>query len=81
MGRLIFFLLLAAIAYAAWRWLKGQQRLGADRRDQRARADRHTEETMVRCEVCGLNVPQSEAVGDNGGWFCSEEHRRKRNAS
>jgi len=81
MGRLIFFLLLAAVAYAGWRWLKAQQRLGADRNSQRARADRRAEEMMVRCEVCGLNVPQSDAVSDNGRWFCGEEHRRKSDAS
>ena len=81
MGRLIFFLLLAAVAYAAWRWLQGQQRLGGGRDDQRARRDQRSEEMMVRCDVCGLNVPQSEALSENGRWFCGEEHRRKRNAS
>jgi hypothetical protein len=43
-------------------------------------ASRAAAEPMVRCETCGLNLPQSEALTlpAAGGerWFCSEEHRR-----
>lgn len=33
-------------------------------------------ENMVRCEVCGLHVPQGSAVQKDGHYYCSEEHRR-----
>lgn len=31
---------------------------------------------MVRCEVCGLHVPEDEALSVEGRHYCSEEHRR-----
>ena len=33
-------------------------------------------EPMVPCAHCGVNVPRSEALGGDGRFFCSEEHRR-----
>lgn len=33
-------------------------------------------EQMVACAHCGLHVPESEGVRDNGAFFCSAEHRR-----
>ena len=30
---------------------------------------------MIKCLNCGVNIPKSEAVGSEEGWFCSEEHR------
>lgn len=32
------------------------------------------EEDMVKCVVCGLNMPQSDAVFQNGHAYCSVEH-------
>jgi len=26
---------------------------------------------MVKCEKCGLNLPQSEAIKSGNSWFCS----------
>lgn len=31
--------------------------------------------TMVRCEYCGLHVPESEAINAAGHRYCSAEHR------
>ena len=31
-------------------------------------------ETMVHCEHCGVHVPQSEAIGFRGRYFCSQAH-------
>jgi len=67
MGRLLFFILLGALAYAL---LKGWARGGAARPRDSARAP----ESMVRCEVCGLNVPESDAYSHAGRWYCSREH-------
>jgi uncharacterized protein len=35
-------------------------------------------EDMVRCVVCGVNVPRSEAILSRGEFFCSDEHRLSR---
>lgn len=31
--------------------------------------------TMVRCAVCGLHVPEAEALKRHDQYFCSTEHR------
>lgn len=74
MGRILFWLLLGLVAYISYRWWRIKQ-LGAS---GAAGARRKLQaETMVRCEVCGLNVPQSDAVGAAGRWYCGEDHRRR----
>lgn len=34
-------------------------------------------EHMVRCKVCGLHIPQKEALYTNNQPYCSDEHRRQ----
>ena len=34
-------------------------------------------EDMVRCHVCGVNLPRSEALMSRGEVYCCEEHRQK----
>ena len=31
-------------------------------------------EDMVRCGICGVHLPTSEAVTSRGDFFCSKEH-------
>jgi uncharacterized protein len=38
---------------------RGQSKLGED---------------MVRCAICGVHLPTSEAVTSRGDFFCSKEH-------
>jgi len=73
MGRILFWLLLAAAAYLGYRWwrIKQQQVVSRDA------TDRPLVETMVRCEVCGLALPQSEALRAGERWYCGDEHRRR----
>ena len=33
------------------------------------------EGTMVRCEQCGLHIPQEQALVKGGNYYCCEEHR------
>lgn len=72
MGRILFWLLIAAVAYLGYRWWRiKEQAIG------RGARQRPQVEAMVRCDVCGLNLPQSEAVGFGDRWYCSDEHRRR----
>lgn len=34
-------------------------------------------EDMVRCQVCGVNLPRSEALMSRGRFYCGEAHRRQ----
>jgi uncharacterized protein len=72
MGRLLFFVLLGIGLYVAYRlWRAGQRRDGGP-----SSGPPPAGEAMVRCDHCGLNVPQSEAFGEGGRWYCSDAHRR-----
>lgn len=48
--------------------------LDSGRRIAEQRKPRLTE-NMVRCERCGLHVPESEAVRRDGHNYCSPAHR------
>jgi len=70
------FLVLAAvlvIAYLVWR----NNRLEHHRNDAQARQDRPAApQQMVSCTVCGVHLPQPDAVrGGDGRFYCSNEHR------
>lgn len=34
-------------------------------------------EDMVRCHVCGVNLPRSEAILSRGRFYCGEAHCRQ----
>jgi uncharacterized protein len=34
------------------------------------------DEDMVRCRVCGVHLPKSEALSSRGDFYCTEEHLR-----
>ena len=72
MFRLI--LLIAAIVVLV---LLVKRILAASRDDEGDRQRRIKKgEDMVRCDHCGLHVPQHEAIRAGGKVYCSEEHRR-----
>ncbi len=71
MSRILFFILLAVVAYLVVRSMK--------RRDAGQRASRptpRTPEAMVSCATCGLHLPRGEALLLGDRYFCCEEHRR-----
>jgi uncharacterized protein len=65
------FLLLILVIVVVWRLV---QRL--PRRDEGGATPQAAPEQMVNCEHCGLYLPRSEAVGEDGRYFCCVEHRR-----
>jgi len=77
MGRIVFFALLAFAVYVGWRLWRARQGGTAAGAASAARGA----EAMVRCDVCGLNVPQSEALAAPGSdpkrWYCGEAHLRE----
>ncbi len=63
MSRLIFLFAIAALVYLLFKSYRKPKQ-----------ADSKTED-MVRCVHCGVNLPQSESVLDDGQVFCSAAHR------
>lgn len=72
-------LLLLAIAYLFYRWLKGKKSLHAGKENSpntspnKASAAIQPEE-MVQCQHCKLHLPKSEARTVDGRFYCSQEH-------
>ena len=72
MGKIILFLVLAAVAYLVIRSATRTQR-GDTPANPHADAPA---ENMTACAHCGVNLPYSEALEADGRYYCSEEHRR-----
>jgi len=68
--KLLFFVLLGVVAVA---WFKSR---GGPRRDL-GKSKPSEVEDMVRCQVCGINLPRSEAILGRGRIYCCDEHRRQ----
>jgi uncharacterized protein len=65
------YLLLVAIVAVIWWALKKRPSQSGKRPAPAARDP----ERMVVCAHCGVHLPQSECVTENGACFCSDAHR------
>ena len=83
MSRIIFFVLIIAVIYFAWRSMRLKQIQLEKRLDKQEKANlaEHKNdmpgEKMVSCANCGLYVPISEAIYSNGKYYCSRQHAMK----
>ena len=66
-------LLLAALGWLWWRYVRVSQRVGD--KPQAPSAPTQTPLAMVDCPVCGLHLPRADAVVGRLGAYCSEDHR------
>ncbi len=76
---LIRLLIIALLAWLAYRFIK---RLINPEPSQsvQGKGEAPAVDTMVRCEECGLHVPDAEAVHDGGHTYCSTRHRDQHRA-
>jgi uncharacterized protein len=65
-------LIIGVTIFIVW-LLKGGRR----NRSAAPRSEGRSAEDMVRCQVCGVNLPRSEALMSRGRFYCCDEHRRK----
>mgnify|MGYP000038345874 CR=1 FL=1 len=87
MGRILFFVLLAALIWIAWTFQRRQrirerqmsERLRELEKQQESRSGGASKEetAMAQCEHCGVYFPKSEAVVADGHVFCSEVCRQR----
>lgn len=71
---------LLVVLFGVWLWRQGRLADRAAkpppaRKPQASQAALPNE--MVRCAVCGLHLPASEALTSTRGNFCSPEHQRQ----
>jgi len=70
-------LLLIAGGLLLWLWFKNlARRRERDSADDKPQPGSPAED-MVRCQVCGVNLPRSEAILSRGRFYCCEEHRSR----
>ena len=72
MSKLLLLLFLGLAAYLVFKALR--RRDGNDRRADRA--DPRAPERMVACAHCGVHLPESEAIADDGRHYCCAAHRQ-----
>ena len=70
----ILLLILAAIA--AWLLIKRLRAKRSAADAQASAAAGRASEQMVNCSVCGVYLPQQEAIAEGDKFFCCAEHRR-----
>ena len=86
MGRILFFVALAAAMWIAWTLSRKRNSLDNEERRELKRlrakereAQRHSREpageVMVKCEHCGLYFPKREAVLSKEHVYCSKRCR------
>ena len=73
MRTIVFLLLLVLVVYLVRRAFSGARQDAS--RPTRPKAGGGSER-MIACLHCGLHVPESEAVQDDGRAFCCREHLR-----
>lgn len=73
MGRILFFVLLAIVAYIGWQWMRRSALRDEARRDRQEASP----QAMVGCAVCGLHLPRQEALVAGDRYYCCEEHRQR----
>jgi len=74
----IRFLLLILVGVILWRLIKKFQnaRLYEPKKDSISPTPpQKTDGIMVRCEYCGLHLPENEALHIGTVWYCCETHQ------
>lgn len=69
MARLLLFLVLIILAALIYR------RVLQYKKQNTTSNKRLISKNMVRCDYCGIHVPEDEVVNDDDRSYCSEEHK------
>jgi uncharacterized protein len=67
----ILVLVVVWVGYQLWRRARIADQVAKERPPQPV----NTPMAMVACAHCGTHLPQTEALSDNGHFFCNAEHR------
>ena len=72
MGKILFAIV---VTLGLVLWFKYMTRKNS--RGDGAKPTERQAEDMVRCRVCGVNLPRSEAILSKGQYYCCDEHRQR----
>ncbi len=73
--RVIALIVIALILVLAFKRLTSR---AAKNKNTSGNPGQETTESMVKCEQCGVHLPQSQAQRTENGWRC-EEHTKENN--
>jgi uncharacterized protein len=71
-ARILFILVLLAVSFAVLKYLRGKIN---NKSQERIKKD--SQEMMVKCQYCGIHIPDHEAIKQGDKVFCSLEHARQ----
>jgi uncharacterized protein len=69
------FLILLLAVIALMYLLRGTRRRVDPPQPRPTKGDAGKVQSMVSCQLCGLHLPDADALPGRGGVFCSEAHR------
>ena len=73
MGGILRLLIIAAIIYLVYVWVRNLLDKQADKNQVQKTSD--NQQVMKKCAYCLIHLPESESIQSEGHFFCSEQHR------
>ncbi|WP_418287992.1 PP0621 family protein [Melaminivora suipulveris] len=70
------YLVLAAVIAVVWALWRSGQRRPPPAAPRAGKRQPDAPEAMVRCARCGVHLPQSQALLEDGRSYCCDAHRR-----
>ncbi len=65
------------LGVALWLLITIIRRFIWQRRQERMEKQSRSVTNMVSCKLCGMHLPQNEAVSQGGSYYCCKEHARQ----
>ena len=75
-----YLLILAVVLIAVWLWRNNRREEKQEKRqEQQAAATQLAQpQDMVRCPICSVHLPRTDALpGPDGTLYCCQEHRMR----
>ncbi len=77
-GRLFLILVLLAVSLYIVKYLRTKLDQSQKHNDKDSKDNnQNTKKLMVKCQHCGLHIPEKEAIKKGDNTFCSLEHAKK----
>ena len=70
------FFILVAVLIGLW-WWKQRGKSKSPQANAASKPSPTPQVTMLKCGVCGVHVPDNEALAGQRGAYCGAEHRRQ----
>jgi len=70
-------IILLAVLLGIWLWRNGRVDHQKERKNATKQAQKRLPQNMVSCDVCGLHLPEADAVhrpDGKPGIYCSQQH-------